>query len=608
MAGRNFISYLFSASTLRKSLFYFRNYGPSYLFHKAVQKFFLIHNQDADYERWIRERENRDENIEGQRKEILEDNPVISIVMAVYRTPIPLLRKAIQSVQTQTFPDWELVIANGSSYDSAIQYLLQEAADNDSRIKIITLEENLGIARNMNAALAAAAGDWVTFLDHDDMLAPFALYEVAETIRLRHKADFIYSDEDHMAADGKKRFEPHFKPSFSPETLLSYNYICHMIVIKKNLVAKIGNFRPEMEGSQDYDLILRAVEKASCVVRIPKILYHWRTSPTSVSDNPESKLHAYSAARAALTDCLKRRKLDGEVHDGQFLSSYQITYRIPENTKVSVIIPNKDHAGDLAEALESVEKASRFPGSPEIEIVIIENGSTDKAVFELYLKLKKNPGVKIIEWKEGFNYSALNNFGVKHASGNILLFLNNDVRSLNDDWIIRMVEYAVQENIGAVGAKLYYPDLTIQHAGIVVGIQNIAGHAHKNFHRNAFGYMNRLKIIQNVSAVTGACLAVRKSVFEEAGGMDEKFAFAFNDVDLCLKFLKHGYRNIFTPFAELIHHESKTRGYEDTSEKRRRFEEECKLFQKKWKDFLLTGDPYYNPNLTLQKEDFSIKV
>ena len=301
-------------------------------------------------ERWIRERENRDENIEGQRKEILEDNPVISIVMAVYRTPIPLLRKAIQSVQTQTFPDWELVIANGSSYDSAIQYLLQEAADNDSRIKIITLEENLGIARNMNAALAAAAGDWVTFLDHDDMLAPFALYEVAETIRLRHKADFIYSDEDHMAADGKKRFEPHFKPSFSPETLLSYNYICHMIVIKKNLVAKIGNFRPEMEGSQDYDLILRAVEKASCVVRIPKILYHWRTSPTSVSDNPESKLHAYSAARAALTDCLKRRKLDGEVHDGQFLSSYQITYRIPENTKVSVIIPNKDHAGDLAEA------------------------------------------------------------------------------------------------------------------------------------------------------------------------------------------------------------------------------------------------------------------
>ena len=552
---------------------------------------------------WSDKNEPDKNELERQKKTQFKYEPKISIITPVYNTPGQFLIDMIESVLEQTYSNWELCIADGNSNENYVKELLQSYANKDKRIKIKLLTENKGIAGNSNEALSLATGDFITLLDHDDTLTPFALFEIVKVIN-DHSVDFIYSDEDKITEDGERRFDRHFKPDWSQDTLRSYNYPIHVSVFRKEIIEQTGGFREGFEGSQDYDLILRATEKAKKIIHIPQVLYHWRSSINSTAGDIKAKLYACDSAKKALEEHLKRTGLKGEVKDGLCLSTYQITYDITKNPKISIIIPNKDHYKDLDKCINSIINKSSYRN---FEIIIVENGSKEENTFKFYKELKERENVKIIEWNKSFNYAAINNFAVNHSEGEILLFLNNDMEIINPDWLERMVEHVIRKEIGAAGAKLYYPDNTIQHGGVIIGIQGAAGHAHKNFNRNNSGYFARLMIIQNLSAVTAACLMMRKEVFREIEGFDERYTVAFNDVDLCLKLREKNYLIIWTPYAELYHYESETRGLEDTPEKQERAKKEVDLLKLKWKGIFEKGDPYYNPNLTLDKEDFSLK-
>jgi GT2 family glycosyltransferase len=552
---------------------------------------------------WSDKNEPDKNELERQKNIKFKYEPKISIITPAYNTPEQFLIDMIESVLEQTYSNWELCIADGNSNENYVKELLQSYANKDKRIKIKLLTENKGIAGNSNEALSLATGDFITLLDHDDTLTPFALFEIVKVIN-DHSVDFIYSDEDKITEDGKRRFDRHFKPDWSQDTLRSYNYPIHVSVFRKEIIEQIGGFREGFEGSQDYDLILRATEKAKKIIHIPQVLYHWRSSINSTAGHIKAKLYACDSAKKALEEHLKRTGLKGEVKDGLCLSTYQITYDITKNPKISIIIPNKDHYKDLDKCINSIINKSSYRN---FEIIIVENGSKEENTFKFYKELKERENVKIIEWNKSFNYAAINNFAVNHSEGEILLFLNNDMEIINPDWLERMLEHVIRKEIGAAGAKLYYPDNTIQHGGVIIGIQGAAGHAHKNFNRNNSGYFARLMIIQNLSAVTAACLMMRKEVFREIEGFDERYTVAFNDVDLCLKLREKNYLIIWTPYAELYHYESETRGLEDTPEKQERAKKEVDLLKLKWKGIFEKGDPYYNPNLTLDKEDFSLK-
>jgi GT2 family glycosyltransferase len=430
------------------------------------------------------------------------------------------------------------------------------------------------------------------------------LFEIVKAINDRHDADFIYSDEDKISEDGRTRFEPHFKPDWSPDTLRSCNYITHLTVIKKELLDLVGYFREGYEGSQDYDLIVRATEKARQIVHVPKVLYHWRAHELSAAGNPGAKPYAHDVGRKLLTDHLHRLGIEGTVEDGLCPHVYKVTYLVNDDQTISIIIPNKDHAEDLDRCITSITTKSRYR---KYEIIIVENESIDGSTHQLYNKLREHSAVKIVDWKKPFNFSAMNNFAAKQASGNVLLFLNNDTAVITPDWIEHMLTHAARKDIGAVGAKLLYPDGKIQHSGVILGIQGTAGHSHKYFDRDAFGYFSMLKTVHNVSAVTGACLMMRRDVFNEVGGFDEELSHSYNDIDLCLRVRQNGYRIVFTPYAELYHYESKSRGRMDTPENETRFKQETELFKKKWHAVLKKGDPYYNINLALDREDYSIR-
>ncbi|MEM3290538.1 MAG: glycosyltransferase [Candidatus Micrarchaeaceae archaeon] len=530
-------------------------------------------------------------------------NPKISIITPTYNTPKTFLIDMIESVLAQTYSNWELYIADGASKEKHIKEVLDNYTKKDSRIKVKYLPKNKGIAGNSNEAISLASGDYIAFLDHDDTLVPFALYEVVKAINENPDADFIYSDEDKLSEDGKKRFDPRFKPDFAPDTLRSYNYICHLTTIKKELLEQIGYFREGFEGSQDYDLILRATEKAKKIIHIPKILYHWRVSQNSTAQNQNAKLYAYESAKKALKEHLERLSLKATVRDGLFLGSYKIDYKIINNPKVSIIIPNKDHKDDLEKCISSIINKSTYKN---YEIIIAENNSTEQSIFDYYKSLEQYPFVKIIIWDKPFNYSAINNYAVKYSSGEILLFLNNDTEVITPNWIEEMLMFIQRKDVGAVGAKLLYPDNTIQHAGLIIGINKTAEHCFKYFDKESDGYFGRLKIVQNLSAVTGACLMIKKIVFEEVNGFDEGYPVAFNDIDLCMKVRNKDYLIVWTPYALLYHYEFKSRGVDNTPEKQARANMEVKLFCKKWDNMLKASDPYYNPNLTIKKTDFSI--
>lgn len=548
--------------------------------------------------------------ISAQRREQEENaqfpkNIKFSVLVPLYNTPESFLKAMIESVQAQTYKNWELCLADGSdSEHSFVGEICKKYANGDKRIKYEKLERNLGISENTNACIRMATGEYIALFDHDDLLHPSALYEVMRAI-CEHGTDFIYTDENTFSEEPRDAYYPHFKPDFSPDTLRSYNYICHLSVFSRELLDSVGYFRSEYDGSQDYDLILRLTEKAKKVFHIRKILYYWRAHKNSVAQDVGAKPYTVAAAKKALAAHLERCGLKGEVLDSSVPTTYHIKYEIDENPLISVIIPNKDHTDDLDICLKSLYEKSSYKN---FEVIIVENNSSEKETFEYYEALtQKHGNIKIVTWKGKFNYSAINNFGVSCAKGEYILLLNNDVEIINGSCLEEMLMFAQRKDVGAVGAKLYYSDDTVQHAGVILGLGGTAGHAHKHFGRSHPGYMARASIAQNLTACTAACLMMRRDVFDEIGGLDEEFEVAFNDVDLCMKIRKKGYLVVFTPYAELYHYESKSRGNDSTPEKLERFRGEIDRFKEKWQKQLDDGDPYYNPNLTLTRDDFSLK-
>lgn len=545
--------------------------------------------------------------LDAQRKEKFPRDIKFSIVVPLFNTPEKFLREMIQSVLDQTYSNWELCMADGSDKDHAnVGKICRQYMKKDARIKYRKLERNLGISGNTNACLEMATGEYIGLFDHDDLLHPAALHEVMLAI-CKQNADFIYTDENTFHEKPKDAFCPHFKPDYAPDTLRTNNYICHFTVFKSSLLGKTGGFRSQFDGSQDFDMVLRLTEQAEKIVHIPEILYYWRAHQNSVAQAIEAKPYVIEAAKGAIAEHLERVGLKGTVEDCIVPSMYRIRYTIEREDMVSIIIANRDHVQDLRTCIDSIYRLTSYKN---FEIIIVENNSFQEETWAYYEELKQFDNITVVTWHDQdgkFNYSAINNFGAKYAKGEYILLLNNDVEIISQDWIQEMLMFAQRKDVGAVGAKLYYPDDTIQHAGIGIGLLTLAGHFHRNFDRRHPGYMGRLIYAHNVSAVTAACVMIPKRVWDEVHGLDESFEVAFNDVDLCMRIRKAGYLIVWTPYAELYHYESKSRGIEDTPEKRNRFEGEVKRFQERWGKVLAEGDPYYNPNLTLDREDFSLK-
>jgi len=563
----------------------------------------------GNYRIWIRQNEPGKNSLEEQKIKALAfaDRPLISIVVPVFSPPLKVLHEMVQSVLAQSYQNWELCLANGETTSSIIQRVLETYAKQDKRIRVKALETNQGIAGNTNAAIEMAQGSFIGFLDHDDCLAPFALYEVVSAINQYSETDLLYSDEDYLSADGKRRYNPVFKPILSIDYLRAGNYMPHFLVLRKELGDRLGWLRLGFDGAQDYDLILRTVERARWVTHIPQVLYHWRALPTSTASTLDAKTYASEAGLRAISEHLERCDLKGTVQVGPTPTIYQMRYEIPTPSLVSIIIPNHEHAKDLRRCVDSILSQTIYQ---HYEILIVENNSQSEDIFALYRQLQvQDKRVRVLEYRHHpFNYSEINNFAVDLSTGSLLVFLNNDTEVISPNWLERMLEYAQRPDVGAVGAKLYFPNNLIQHAGLIVGMGVGAGHYFVGYPRDYPGYRYNLLLPQNLSAVTAACLMIRKEVFDEVGGFDPNYQLGYGDIDLCLKLRQKDYLVVWTPHAELIHHESLTRGYEDTPEKEARFYREAKLLMTKWADFFAAGDPYYNPNLTLSRGDFSLRA
>ncbi|MBP5623653.1 MAG: glycosyltransferase family 2 protein [Lachnospiraceae bacterium] len=540
---------------------------------------------------------------------VFEYAPLISILVPLYNTDKQMLKEMIDSVMWQTYKNWELCLADGS--DDAHAYV-KETVDsyNDPRIKYLKLEKNEGISGNTNKCLTLATGEYIGLFDHDDVLHPEALYEYVKVINEKG-ADYIYCDEttfksgniDHMLT-------MHFKPDYAVDNLRANNYICHFSVFKRTLLEGTELFRTKFDGSQDHDMILRLTDRAKCIVHVPRLLYYWRCHSGSVASNISAKEYAIAAAKGAVADHLRSHGYTDFKITGTraFETIFKIRYKINGTPKISIVIPNKDHTEDLERCVNSILDKSTYTN---YEIIIVENNSTEKKTFECYEDLKKlSDRIKVVNFEGKFNYSLVNNFGVSFATGDYVLLLNNDTEVITVNWLEELLMYAQREDVGAVGAKLYYPDKTIQHAGVVIGLgaHRTAGHTHYKQSRENLGYMGRLCYTQDVTAVTGACLMVKKSLWDELGGLSPEFEISLNDVDFCLRLRKLGKLNVFTPFAELYHYESVSRGLDDQGEKAERYNRESELFRTKWKAELEAGDPYYNPNFSLDRSDYSLKI
>lgn len=548
-----------------------------------------------------------DEELEHQRNTVFPRSIKFSIVVPLYNTPEKFLHEMIRSVIDQTYANWELCMADGSdaTHDS-VEKICRQYMRKDPRIKYRRLEQNLGISGNTNACLEMAAGDYIGLFDHDDLLHPAALHEVMRAI-CEQDADFIYTDELTFSNKIDNVITAHFKPDFAPDNLRANNYICHFTVFSAAILKTVGGFRGEYDGSQDHDFILRATEQAEKIVHIPKLLYYWRSHPNSVAADINSKTYAIDAGKRAVRDQIRRMGMDATVESSKaFPTIYRIKYELKETPKVSIIIPNKNHCEDLKRCIRSIKRLTTYSN---YEIVIVDNQSNEEDLVEFYDQLRCDDRTNIVSFDKEFNYSEANNFGVRYATGEYYILLNNDTEVISPAWIEEMLMYAQRDDIGAVGAKLYFPDHTIQHAGVILGLgpHRTAGHAFSKVDGENLGYMGRLYYAQNVSAVTAACVMIPRRVWEAVNGLDTSFAVAFNDVDLCMRIRQMGYLIVWTPYAELYHYESKSRGSENTPEKKKRFESEVQRFRERWEKQLKEGDPYYNPNLTLERADFSIK-
>lgn len=567
---------------LQRFFYYLKRYGILNTIKKIIKRIIKLDQRNRKssqelYQNWISQNEPNETELELQKSHKFAVQPKISIVVPMYNPDENLFLELLNSLLLQTYSNWELCLADGSEEKNDTIFAL---CSRNSKIKYQFLGKNKGISGNTNEALKMVTGDFIAFLDHDDCLPRFALHEVVKAINENPEVEFIYSDEDKMDEKGN-RFEPYFKPDFSPETLECNNYITHLVVMKKELVKKIGILDSRFDGAQDFDYLLRATENTTKIVHISKILYHWRTTKNSTANVAQSKLYAYEAGLRAVEEHLKRIHKKAKVENPEEVPGiYQIKFEIKGAPKVSILIPNKDNQETLKKCITSILKISTYEN---YEILIIENNSENPKTFEYYKKIKENAKIKVLECQEKeFNYSKLINFGVKNATGDFILQLNNDTQVLAENWLELLIGYAQNKEIGAVGGRLYYPDKSIQHAGIAVGIQGMAANLLVNLPFGKHGYYAREAATRNVAAVTGACLFARREIYEEVGCMDETlFKVAFNDVDFCLKILEKGYRVVYNPYVELIHAESKTRGLEDTPEKKARFEQEKKNFRGK---------------------------
>lgn len=551
-----------------------------------------------------------EEEIKNQKETVFPSMAKISILVPLWNTPENFLKEMVGSVQWQTYQNWELCLADGSDADHAyVGELCKAWAKEDSRIVYHKLEKNEGISGNTNQCYKLATGEYIGLFDHDDILHPCALYEYVKVINEK-QADYVYCDEATFKNGNINNIiTMHFKPDYAIDNLRANNYICHFSVFHRDLLEGTELFRTQFDGSQDHDMILRLTDRAKNVVHVPRLLYYWRSHAGSVASSISAKPYAIEAARGAVADHLKRH---GYSHFSisstrAFETIFKITYDIIGEPKISIVIANKDHVEDLKRCITSIREKSTWEN---YEIIIVENNSETKEIFAYYEELKSDPGIKIVTYEGAFNYSAVNNLGVKAADGDYILLLNNDTQVITVNWMEEMLMYAQREDVGAVGGKLYYEDKTIQHAGVVIGLgaHRTAGHTHYRQKRENLGYMGRLCYAQDVSAVTGACLMVKKSLYEAVGGLSEDFEISLNDVDFCLKLRQAGYLNVFTPFAELYHYESISRGLDTEGEKAERYNKESEHFREKWKEKLEAGDPYFNPNFSLDKPDFSLRV
>ncbi len=548
------------------------------------------------------------EEAKKQRETVFENKVKFSILVPLYNTPEKFLTDMLDSVKYQTYGNWELCLADGSDHEHAyVGEICKKYAKEDERIVYHVLDHNYGISGNTNECLKLATGDYIGLFDHDDILHPATLFEYTKAIN-ETGADYIYCDEITFEGDSiDHMIVLHFKPDFAIDNLRGNNYICHFSAFSRELLDEAGLFRSEYDGSQDHDMILRLTTKAEKVCHVPKALYYWRSHKASVAQDINAKTYAIDAAKRAVHDHIQAvYGMDAKVESTRaFPTIFRIRYPILEKPLISIVIPNKDHMEDLSRCVESIVNKSTYPN---YEIIVVENNSETKEIFDYYKALEHNERIRIVKYEGDFNYSRINNFGVSFANGKYVLLLNNDMKIITREWMEELLMYAQRPDVAAVGGKLYYADNSIQHAGIVIGLgaHRAAGHTHYKDDKMHLGYMGRLCYAQDVTAVTGACLLVEKNQYDEVGGLDETFSVAFNDVDFCLKLRKAGYLNVFTPFCELFHYESKTRGMEE-GEKLKRFQNEVALFREKWKAELEAGDPYFNPNFSLDYSDYTIK-
>lgn len=556
----------------------------------------LTRKEYADYDTWLRIMRVSRQELFAQRKTKFSYAPKFSVVVPLYHTPAKFLKDLVRSMMYQSYANWELCLVNASPEDVHLTSLLENWAMRDKRIRVIRLEKNLGIAQNTNAGIAASTGEFIAFLDHDDFLEPDALFCYADALNKDKTIDVFYSDEDKTDEYAAHYFYPHFKSDFNIDLLHANNYMCHFLAVRKSLVDTVGGLNEKFDGAQDYDFVLRLTENTQKIYHCPRILYHWRCSNQSTAANQGNKMYAIHAGKAALNAHYKRIGWNARAQEGAVDGWYQTKFTLKEEPLVSILIPNKDHTDDLDVCLNSFFERADYQN---YEFIIIENNSVLPETFAYYEKIEKeHDNVKVVYWEAGFNYSTINNFGFKFAKGDYIMLLNNDVELITPDIFQSMLGFCMRPEVGIVGAKLLYNDHTVQHAGVLVGAGGLADHVFKGIHEDDPGYMGRAISSQDVSAVTAACLLVKRSVYEEVGGLEDEFQVAFNDVDFCLKVRKAGYLIVYDADVKLFHYESKSRGMEDTTERFIRFGNEMMLLNSKWDILSTFVDPYYNPNLS----------
>ena len=562
--------------------------------------------RDNRYDEWFRAHRITAEELKQQKKHTFAYNPKISLLVPTFNTPLPLLKEMIETVQNQSYKNWELCIADGSNPDDLARQAIKEYAAKDKRIQVTYLDQNYGISGNTNKALEIATGDYTAMYDHDDFLELNALYEIVNVLNEK-KYDIVYTDEDKFSMSSMHFEDPNLKPDFSIDLLRSHNYITHLFVVRTDILKGIGGFHKEYDGSQDYDVILRCIEKTDQIYHLPKILYHWRMHPGSTAADPESKMYCYTAGQKAIQDHLNRCGIDATVEmlGKPYYGLYHVHYKTAGDPLVSIVIPNYENKKVLERCINSLYRVNTYKN---FEVIIIENNSTSDEIFEYYKAIQvAHDNIHVVTWEgKEFNYSAINNYGVRYAKGKYLLFLNNDTEVIAPTAIEEMLGCCMREEVGIVGAKLLYPDDTVQHAGVVIGLGGSAGHVFSRIPKNDPGYMMRPLINCNYSAVTAACLMTERAIFDEVGGFDEELKVAFNDIDFCLKVRQLNKLVVYNAFALWYHYESISRGYENSPEKVERFEREIKRFQNKWHQVLIDGDPFYNANFDVSYTPFEL--